>query len=204
MRGVVTAVSAHSGWIALAALVVGLIAIVWLALLNRRVRVVSPDIRRLVRGMQGKRFDEVLRDLLGNMEFLGGRLGRVEVAVEELSRRQKRAVQHLGLVRYNAEQSLGGELSFALALLDASHNGVIVTSLHTLEECRIYLRTVERGRCAHDLNEEEAAALEIALKRRQPETAATSRQRRSRWRERERADRQRASKPEKQGEPDGE
>jgi hypothetical protein len=204
MSGVLAAVSANSGWIALAALVAGVIALVWLALLNRRVRVVSPDIRRLVRGMQGKRFDEVLRDLLGNMEFLGGRLGRVEVAVEELSRRQKRAVQHLGLVRYNAEQSLGGELSFALALLDASHNGVIVTSLHTLEECRIYLRTVEQGRCAHDLNEEEAAALEIALRRRRPEASATARQRRPRWRAKERTDSQRSAKPEKRGEPDGE
>lgn len=204
MSGVLSALSAHSGWLALVGLIVSLIAIVWLALLHKRVGVVSPDIRRLVRGMQGKRFDEVLRDLLGNMEFLGSRLGRVEVALEELTRRQRRAVQHVGLVKYNAEEGLGGELSFALVLLDADLNGMIVTSLHTLEECRIYLRGVESGRCAHDLSEEEAAALEIALGRRQPQAAATSRQRRPRWRARERAEANRQRQPHKRGETHGE
>jgi len=204
MNALLTALSAHSGWLALVAAVLGVVAVVWLALLQKRVRVVSPDVRRLVRGMQGKRFDEVLRDLLGNMEFLGSRLGRVEVAVEELSRRQKRAIQHVGLVRYNAEEGLGGDLSFALALLDAERNGTVMTSLHTLEECRIYLRSVESGRCAHDLSEEEAAALEIALGRRRPEGAATSRQRRPRWRAAERAEADRQRESEKRGEPDGE
>jgi hypothetical protein len=204
MSGLLAALSTHSGWLAFLALLFSVVAVVWLALLNRRVRVVSPDVRRLVRGMQGKRFDEVLRDLLGNMEFLGSRLGRVEVAVEELSRRQKRAVQHVGLVKYNAEEGLGGELSFALALLDADRNGAILTSLHTLEECRIYLRTVESGRCAHDLSEEEASALEIALGRRQRQAAAASRQRRPRWRARERAEANRQRESEKRGESDGE
>ena len=131
MTTVLAALSAHGGWLALVALILSVAALLWLAALQKRVRTVTPDIRRMVRGMAGKRFDEVLQDLLGNMEFIGSHIGRLEVGLEELCRRQERAVQHVGLTRYNAEEGLGGELSFALALLDADLDGVIVTSLHT-------------------------------------------------------------------------
>ena len=204
MSGFLAALSAHSGWLALLAVILGVVAILWLIALQKRVRTVTPDIRRMVRGMAGKRFDEVLQDLLGNMEFIGSRIGRLEAGLKELNRRQERAVQHVGLVRYNAEEGLGGDLSFALALLDAGHDGVIVTSVHTLSECRIYLRTVEEGQCAHDLNEEETAALEIALQRRRPESPTTSRLRRPRWRAKEQARAERRRTPEKRGTANGE
>jgi hypothetical protein len=204
MNGLLAALSAHSGWLALLALILSVAAILWLASLQKRVRMVTPDIRRMVRGMAGKRFDEVLQDLLGNMEFIGSRLGRLEVGLEELSRRQERAIQHVGLVRYNAEEGLGGELSFALALLDAGRDGVIVTSLHTLSECRIYLRGVEGGRCAHDLGEEEAAALGIALGRRRREPPTASRLRQPRWRAKERVEAGRRRNSDKRGTKNGE
>ena len=103
------------------------VALIWTALLRRRVAIVTPDTRRLVRHMAGKPFDEVLRDLLGNMELLSGRIGRVENAVDDISRRLVQTIQHVGLVRYNAEEGLGGDLSFALALLNAEKDGVLLT-----------------------------------------------------------------------------
>jgi len=186
VNGLTQALQAGSGWLALAALVLGVAALAWLAALQRRVRTVTPDVRRLVRDMEGKSLQDVVQDLLGNMEFLSGRLGRLQVASEELEERLRTTVQHQGLVRYNADGTVGGELSFALALLDGERNGVLLTCLHTLDECRVYIRQVERGACAHELSDEEADALDAALNRRRRERDEARRTRRTRWRERTR------------------
>jgi len=179
------ALQASSGAMALAAIAVGVVALVWLASLQRRVRTVSPDIRRLVRNMEGKDVHQVVEALLGNMEFLSTRLGRLQVAHDSLEERLRGTVQGQGLVRYNADGKVGGELSFALALVDGERDGILLTCLHTLDECRLYIRQVQQGTCVHELTEEEAEALAIALKRRQPERAEARRTRRTRWRERE-------------------
>jgi len=183
VSGLAQALQAASGWLALAALVLSAVALLWVAVLQARVRTVTPDTRRLVRDMEGKDIREVVQDLLGNMEFLSSRLGRLQVATEDLARGLRGTLQHQGLVRYNADTTVGGELSFALALLDGDNNGVLFTSLHTLEECRLYLRAVESGACAHDLSDEEAEALDIALQRKQPGPASARRTRRTPWRE---------------------
>jgi hypothetical protein len=179
------ALTAASGWLALAALVVGLVALLWLAALQTRVRLVTPDMRRLVRDMEGKSLEQVTQDLLANMELLSGRLGRLQVASDELAQRLQTTVQSQGLVRYNADGTVGGELSFALALLDGERNGILLTCLHTLDECRLYIRQVDRGACAHELSEEEAEALDVAAHGRRREREEARRTRRTRWRERD-------------------
>jgi len=179
--------AAYSAWLALAAILLAAVALVWLAQLQKRVRLVTPDVRRLVRDMEGKSIDRVLEDLLGNMEFIAGRVGRLEVTAEGLSRQLGRTIQRVGLVKYNAEETIGGDLSFALALLDADRHGLVLTSVHTLHDCRLYLRTVVGGQCEHDLSDEEAEALEMALTQRRRESMPASRLRRARWREKERA-----------------
>jgi len=187
MSGPAAALQANGGWLALVALLLGLIGLLWLLALQKRVAMVTPDVRRLVRDMEGKSIQQVVEDLLGNMEFLSRRLGRLQVASDDLHRSLRGTLQCQGLVRYNADDNVGGELSFALALLDGDQDGVILTSIHTLEECRLYVRNVEHGACAHDLSEEEAAALDMALRRRRPERAGGPRVRRTRWRAKEHA-----------------
>ena len=199
MSAMLSALTASAGWLSVVALIIAIVALVWAARLQRSVAMVTPDTRRLVRDMEGKSFDDVLHDLLGNMEFLGGRIGRLENALDDAQRQLTTTVQHVGLVRYNAEDGLGGELSFALALLDGKSNGALLTSIHTLSECRIYLRSVEGGLCVNALGEEEAAALEIALERRRPDSHRSSRTRRKRWRETEPAESSRTTTNRKRG-----
>ena len=77
-------------------------------------------------------------------------------------RAARHAVQRVGLVRYNPFEDTGGNQSFALALLDADANGVVLTSLHSRQATRVYLRTIVAGRCDAALSAEEAEALRQA------------------------------------------
>ena len=51
-----------------------------------------------------------------------------------------------GLVRYNPFEDTGGQQSFAMALLDGAANGVVISSLHSRQQTRIYLKTINAGR----------------------------------------------------------
>lgn len=72
------------------------------------------------------------------------------------------AVQHVGLVRYNPFGDTGGNQSFALALLDANADGIVLSSLHSRTATRVYVKAILNGRSDATLSEEEIAALRDA------------------------------------------
>ncbi len=74
----------------------------------------------------------------------------------------RRAVQHVGLVRYNPFEDTGSNQSFALALLDEDANGIVLSSLHSRQQTRVYLKEIVAGRCEAALSAEESEALRRA------------------------------------------
>ena len=73
------------------------------------------------------------------------------------------ACQKLGLVKYDAFNQMGGQLSFSLALLDENNNGFIINSVHSTEGCYSYTKEIKNGECKISLGQEEAEALAIAI-----------------------------------------
>lgn len=74
------------------------------------------------------------------------------------------AIQQVGIVRFNSQADDGGNLSFALALLDAGHNGFVITSLHGRQQNRIYAKQISGGGSEVQLSEEEQNAVFEAIK----------------------------------------
>jgi hypothetical protein len=73
-----------------------------------------------------------------------------------------RSLKQVGLVRYQAYHDVGGDHSFALALLDSNGEGVVVNSLYHRDRCRVYAKPVSGWRSPISLTDEEAAAIETA------------------------------------------
>jgi len=84
-------------------------------------------------------------------------------AIRVLNRNLRGAFQKSGMVHYNAFKGMGGNLSFAWALLDYSNSGYIINSVHSREGCYVYMKTVVDGKTEVLLGGEEQAALEQAL-----------------------------------------
>ena len=74
------------------------------------------------------------------------------------------AVQKVGLVRYDAFEDIGGNLSFALAMLNRNYSGVVLNIIHSKDGCYSYVKEILEGRPTAALTDEEAEALEKALK----------------------------------------
>ena len=92
-------------------------------------------------------------------------------SIRTANKNSRAAFQKIGIVKYNAFKGMGGNLSFALAMLDYTNTGFVLNSVHSREGCYLYLKDVERGETEVLLGAEEKEALEQALgyKERKPE-----------------------------------
>lgn len=54
-------------------------------------------------------------------------------------------IQTLTLKRFNPFSDTGGDQSFLLAMLDGNNDGIVITSLHSRENTRFYVKSVKGG-----------------------------------------------------------
>jgi len=85
---------------------------------------------------------------------------RQEVAALRLEGRD--ALRHLAVVRYDAFGDMGGHLSWSLALLDDSGDGVVLTSIHGRSDARTYAKAVTSWTSEQQLSPEEDEAIGLA------------------------------------------
>ena len=72
------------------------------------------------------------------------------------------ALRHVSVVRYDAFGDMGGHLSWSVALLDDSGDGVVLTSIHGRSEARTYAKSIAGWACEQQLSPEEEEAIEHA------------------------------------------
>jgi hypothetical protein len=111
--------------------------------------------------------DDALRSELADIRR---RLEMLERGMAQVTTHLPKAIQGVGVVRYNPFPDMGGNMSFSLALLDAQANGVVVSVLNNRDSARVYGKPIEAGRSNHPLSAEELQALAVARGRR-PEDA---------------------------------
>jgi len=146
--------------VAVAAAGVALISLAFAMRSASRVR----RLRRALRVMQAGRANgsgvdvtlEDAEDVIRQLADIGKRVDDLEIVA-------RLAVQHVGLVRFDAFEDMGGHLSFAAALLDAGGDGFVLTSINGRQETRIYAKPIERGASHYTLSEEEQEAIRRAI-----------------------------------------
>ncbi|MBS3943649.1 MAG: DUF4446 family protein [Dethiobacter sp.] len=118
--------------------------------------------RALMMGREGINIEELLTRY-GSMISDGLRIQKViESRMREIERQLSDSITGVGLVRFNAFQDTGSDLSFSLALLDRKQNGVVLTSIFGREDSRCYGKPIRGGLSSIQLSEEEMQALSAA------------------------------------------
>ncbi|WP_341924489.1 DUF4446 family protein [Nocardioides psychrotolerans] len=82
---------------------------------------------------------------------------RQEVAA--LRAEARGSLRHVAVVRYDAFGDMGGHLSWSLALLDDSGDGVVLSSIHGRSDARSYAKNIAGWRCEQPLSPEEDEAI---------------------------------------------
>ncbi len=147
--------------VVLALAVVGLA--IWLANLQRSAAQLRGRLRRILSDNGTAGLDEILAGQATRSDQLSSRVDATDALARELEASTRLALRRVGVVRFNPFQDSGGDQSFAIALLDQSGTGLIISSLHGRAETRIFAKQVTEGRSTHALSDEEQQAIRAAL-----------------------------------------
>ena len=116
--------------------------------------------------MSGKNAKSLEKDIVGLYEdnkFIKASAEKNKNDILTLYKKFESTFQKIGIVKYDAFNQIGGQLSFSLALLDENDNGFILNSVHGAEGCYLYTKEIKNGMCEISLGDEEREALNMAM-----------------------------------------
>lgn len=123
--------------------------------------------RKLTQGIKKKELREILESAHSKLNQQENEIQKLSSLIDELFEKEEYHLQKVGFVRFNPFADTGGDQSFCLALLDRHDNGIVISSLHSRDQTRIYSKKVEKGKSlGQELSKEEKKAIEKA----QPKT----------------------------------
>lgn len=109
-----------------------------------------------------RNLEQKLDDYLETSRQIEEKYSKLLDMVTDIDQTFKTQIQKVGLIRYNPFNEMGGNLCFALALLDAEDNGVVLNGIHSRTGSFTYAKPIEMGVSTYMLSEEEIQAVELA------------------------------------------
>lgn len=138
---------------------------IWLVILTFLYWFALHHYRRLTKEVKGIDLKKILEEYL---KWTGDNTAEIRELGQRLENLQKDGAQHLqriGLVRFNPFEDMGGDQSFALAVLDEHGTGLVISSLHGRDMTRVYSKPVKSGKASgYEFSDEEKAAIAQALR----------------------------------------
>ena len=98
-----------------------------------------------------------------DVQLLSRQVGENKKLLADLSNLSKDAITRVGVVRFNAFEQHGPDLSFSVALLNENGSGMVLTSIFGDHESRVYAKSIKNGTSTYPLSVEEKNVLSIAL-----------------------------------------
>lgn len=101
-------------------------------------------------------------EIMDEFKKIREQFDKLSQEMETLKKENLNDLKKIGLVRFNPFSELGSNQSFSLAIMDGQGNGIVVTSLFTRNENRVYGKPVKKGLSEYSLTDEEKEAIAIA------------------------------------------
>ena len=118
----------------------------------------------LVKGIDGINIEDLLIDINKELNNLNRDINLIEENINEIETRLSFAIRKVGLIRYNAFDDMGSQLSFSIALLDDFKNGFVLSSIYGRENTISYGKPIKNGTSNIPLSAEEIIAIDRAIK----------------------------------------
>jgi hypothetical protein len=135
------------------------VVIIWLAFMSSVLYKIFALFNKLTKDVHTTDLKSVLEKVMDQGVRNQKIISELSKNLNTLETQGKLHVQKVGLVRFNPFKELGGDHSFSLAILNGENTGVIITSLHTRDRTRVYMKDIVSGKSETELSVEEIKAL---------------------------------------------
>lgn len=120
---------------------------------------------RFMNGLSDGNIETVLEDCLDKVNGVAEKNKEIEYQINVIERNMYYCVQKVGVVRYNAFDNVGSDLSFSIALLDNNDDGLVLSSLYSRDSSSTYAKPVSGSKSKYALSAEEIKAIDLAKKK---------------------------------------
>lgn len=158
-------ITANLPYILLVLTVLILLALVVFININIKMSRLNRRYKKMMAGMDGANIEQLLVQQVEEVRLAVNKVNHLEGEYRRLATITAASIQYVGVVRFNAFEDTGSDLSFALALLDGNKTGVVVSSIYGRNESRVYAKPVTKGESVYYLTDEEKSALNSALEK---------------------------------------
>lgn len=118
--------------------------------------------KKLVKGTSGKNIEGILEEYLEKVQAIHDDISQQHRKLEIMENRISFCIQKVGIIRYNAFQDTGSDLSYSIAMLNSNNDGIIITGIHGRTETISYAKPIKDGKSTYSLSVEELQALDRA------------------------------------------
>ena len=151
------------GYLLLGLLGISIILLILLIIAFVQISKFKKKYAKFMLGKDGSSLEEDIMKLYEDNQYIKSSVEANRKNIKELFTKHEGVFQKMGLVKYDAFREMGGNLSFALALLDGNNNGFLINSVHSSEGCYSYIKRIKNGDSEIDLSKEEKQAVEHAM-----------------------------------------
>lgn len=150
-------------WLGLFGIVLGLLSgVVWYQ--RRRLRHLEHTLSVFLSGKDGQSLEDTLLTTQQSVRALDEEIQELFTISNSLHQLGVKSLHKSAVMRFNPFKEVGGNQSFAVALLNGKNTGVVFSSLHTREGTRVYAKPVKNGSAdGFPFTEEEKAVIHEAI-----------------------------------------
>jgi hypothetical protein len=132
-----------------------LAVIIWALSTERR-------LKRFFLGKKAKDLEDTIVTLEKHINKLNEAKERSEKEITAINAKLKKSIRGLETLRFNPFPDQGGNQSFAVGLLNAEGDGVVLSSLYARDRMSVFAKPVKNGKSEYELTAEEKQVLDKA------------------------------------------
>lgn len=144
------------GYVSGALSAISLLALIWVVIKLNRLDQIRKE---FLTSEIGKDLEQVLVEQNRAITKLRADLTTANEQINRIANENLSHFQKIGFIRFNPFDDAGGNISFALCLLNSKNDGVVISSLHGREGTRMYAKAVKNGQSESKLTDEEQEAI---------------------------------------------
>lgn len=142
------------------------ISLLWTIVVTMQLAILNKRYKRFMKGTSGKNIENLILEHLEDLKANNEKFSTIHNQMGELQDQIDRCIQKHSLVRYNAFNDTGSDLSYSIALMDNFDNGVTLTGIYGRNEFVGYAKPLENGNSSYPLSVEEQMAISRCQKKR--------------------------------------
>ncbi len=143
-----------------------LILILILTIINSvKIKSVNNKYKRLMTSQTCSNLEEIIDDCISKTVNIEKQNLDMINSMNKIQEELTSCVQKVSVVRYNAFEDTGSDLSYSVALLDANDSGVVFTSIYSRDSSTTYSKPIINGKSKYPLSVEEIKAINDAIRK---------------------------------------